>query len=110
MTTEPITLSADLSRLIRGLSHAIGVPVEDVVRFGMFNAENDVAISIMNCLESLYAFTPEHEARVWEVHEIAQGLIDRDSWEEFLSAVRGLPPYSPADYAKLPTNIIHLNR
>ena len=110
MTTESITLSADLSRLIRGLSHAIGVPVEDVVRFGMFNAENDVALSLTNCLESLYDFTPEHEARVWEVHEIAQGLIDRDSWEEFLSAVRELPPFDAADYRSAPSNIIHLVR
>lgn len=108
MKTEPITLSPKLSRYVRGLSHAIGVPVEDVVGYGMFNLENDVAATLGNCLESLYDFTPEQEARVWEVHEIAQGLIDRRSWDEFFSIVRELPPFDPADYSKAPRNIIRM--
>lgn len=107
-SSEPITLSPRLSRYVRGLSHAIGVPVEDVVGYGMFNLENDVAATLGNCLESLYDFTPEQEARVWEVHEIAQGLIDRRSWDEFLADTRKLPPFDPKSYAKEARNIIRI--
>jgi len=109
MTSEPITLSPELSRYLRGLSHAIGVPVEDVIRHGMLSLENDVPLTLSNLLESLYDFTPEQEARIEEVYEIALELIDRDSWDEFLSAVAELPPFDPADYATpAPSNIISL--
>jgi hypothetical protein len=108
MSTDPVILSPKLSRAVRGLSHAIGVSVEDVIAFGMFNIENGVDTTIDNCLESLYEFTPEQEARVGEAREIARDLEDRHSWDEFFSATESWPPFDPADYADVPRNIIKM--
>jgi hypothetical protein len=109
MSTDSITLSPKLSRALRGLSHAIGVPVEDVIGYGMLNLENSVDISLLNCLESLYDFTPEQEARLWEVHKIARSLIDERSWDEFFSVTEGIPAFEPKDYAAAPRNIIRVS-
>jgi hypothetical protein len=107
-TPDPITLSADQSRQLRALAHAVGsISVEELLHDVVFS------ISPKNHLDNLipgsFEFTAEEERRIAEASRLAGNYPDELGWDEFAKVAEKMPAFNPVNYPQpIPANVIEI--